>query len=116
MKANVGVVERPEVQVKIEYYFPDIRYTYFVGEKKYSGSKYSIDNEGWWSTNEDTIKNIVRDINKQNSVTAYYDPQDNSSSVLVRDVSKTRKRHYIGLLGSGVFVVGIGVLIIILCS
>lgn len=112
--ATVGQIEQPEVYVKIEYFFPKVNYSYKVGELIIESSQYCYDEKGWWSQDRKSVELLINNINKNPNTIAYYDPNEITCAVLARNVSKTRRAHYRGVLGAGIVVFMIGVVLSIL--
>lgn len=104
----VGCFSRPEVYAYVKYYYPVVLYRYEVDDCTFESTRYSIDREGWWSTDKKSIETLLD--SGDSLVSVYVDPQDPRSSVMQRNVSPRRLSHYWGTLFGGVIVTAMAAL------
>ena len=79
-QSEIKRIERPEVNVKIEYFLPEIEYSYDISGKKYSSHVISVDPKAWMENDKKKIESYLESFKKNNI--CYVNPKRHSDSVL----------------------------------
>lgn len=94
----------------IKYFFPAVRYEYEYNGRKYLSDKVAIDKEDIWVPEVNLWGDRIREDEKfwrswqlGTSVSVYVNPQHPDQSVLIKQVSRQRRSHYLALLIGGLF-------------
>lgn len=99
-RSGIKRVENPEVYVKIEYFLPDVEYSYDISGNKYDSNVISIDPKAWIEHDKKIVESYLESFNRKKI--CYVNPDKQSESVLSTEVSKRRLHHYNGVTISGI--------------
>jgi hypothetical protein len=101
-RSEIDLVEKPEIYAKIEYFFPLVEYSYEVDGLAYKSDKVSLDSKAWvLKSRSEVEKAFERAISRKK---AYLNPVDYREAVLIREIPKERRMHYVGVLMAGLLV------------
>lgn len=84
-------------------YIPVVKYRYRIDNVEYEGSGLSIDDKGYMFHSIDQANEFLHDLGSRFEV--HYNALDHGVSYVYPNVSEKRKKHYRGVLASGILLV-----------
>lgn len=106
VSTDIGVYEMSEGASgsPVSYFFPIAIYSYVYDGQVLSGASYAYDNKSIWSTNENEARNIILELEQQESIPVFLYPGNPRQSALNLSLSRNRWSHSFALLISGLVI------------
>jgi hypothetical protein len=92
------------------YYYPEVRYSYVVGDQACSGNRVAMDVKSIWHADRQKAEQLMAQYAAGRAVTVHFKPEKPEDSVLVPGLSSYRMSHYAAIAVGGLLVAGIGYL------
>lgn len=112
IESHVKKIVVPEVNVMIEYYIPDVLYTYEILGTQYTSDTFSIDSKDWREQDKKIIESHMESCLKRK--VCYVNPENYKNSVFTINTSKRRMQHYYGVTVSGIILILLSVILILI--
>ncbi|OZB82166.1 MAG: hypothetical protein B7X28_03950 [Halothiobacillus sp. 13-55-253] len=111
LETDLGVyrVSHGQFNPPVKHYYPLAFFSYCYNEKEYKSNEYAFDYKSIWSTEQEAVKNIIKELETREALNVFVNPKNPTEAVLNRQVSANRLSHYWALFASGciLFVIGI---------
>ena len=108
--SGVGVWYRRLAQVGPALYFPEVRFSYAVNGKSYIGTRYAMEPQCVWSTDEVAAREIAAKLHSGCEVSVYYKPDQPEFAVLHPGLGARSRSHYWAIIVAGFLIVAFGLL------
>ncbi|GAA0398925.1 hypothetical protein GCM10009133_04710 [Cocleimonas flava] len=105
----------------VKYYYPEIKYHYTVDEKTYTSKTVSLEKQNIWCAEKNVWGESLTENEKWWSalkvgyeLSAYINPKNPAQSVLIKNISNTRRSHHLAILFGGILICFLWLLVVLL--
>ncbi|MFZ3174712.1 MAG: DUF3592 domain-containing protein [Thiobacillus sp.] len=96
-----GYAEERIKYSSLKYEYPVAEYEYYSQDKKYVGTKISIESKNAWVPVSEASRSPWSQWKKGEKVAVFFDPRNPAHSVLIPDLQPRRRSHILALTLSG---------------
>ncbi|MCU7876116.1 MAG: DUF3592 domain-containing protein [Candidatus Thiodiazotropha sp. (ex Lucinoma borealis)] len=102
ISSNV-ISKNRDLDPKFVVYIPTLDYKYTIEGINYRGNNLSVDEKSYVFYDIDQANDLIRSLGS--SFNVHYDSENHNVSCIYPDVSRQRRKHYYGILGSGIVLI-----------